>query len=475
VEAKAPGLKDKALSALGTVLKPLDYLGGIGRTAAAGSIQGNANLVKMLRAMAKREQFNPIDVVKGEDVTAALKGEAPSSAEYMKRAGVPEGMKMSDALPGMYSETGRGLPLQKGGTFDPSVRGAAGFAADLATDPLTYVGAPAARAALQGAGKAGQIADRIFHPMEALLKMSGKKIYKSAPTMKAVDALAEQFKKGSVSDELFNQGVKGTGRQIAEQSGALAEQIGKERNALLKQADEAGAVLDMKQGMAPAQEMVDQITHSRDPNLQPLAVSLQEKINEYLALKASKGKPAKATINHPDLLDNAGNPIASKKPMVEPERGVTATEGSGYKSSLYNDTANAAWDTLRKTPTGDKAAKKLAKGLDAETTAAVDRATGKGAEVDALNDRWGKLLTTAKTFEKEARKGEGKNFFTSVDGMIAPFVAHNPALLASKKAADLAKTNWLRTHLGIKLDKMGGVQGLDEVLRRLLISGTKEQ
>lgn len=489
--AQEPGLMDKTLGAVSSALKPLDYLGGIGRTAAAGAVQGSANLAQKLRALATGAKYVPSDVVKGADVSAALQGNAPTSAEFMKRAGIPEGMKMSDMIPGAYSDSGEGVPLKKGGVLDPSVRGAAGFAADVATDPLTYTGVPAVRGALKGAGKIGEMLDRFLHPVEGLMQAGGKKLYKTAPTMKAVDAVADQFKKGSVSDELFNQGIKGTGRQIAEKSGALAEGIGKERNALLKQADEAGAVLDMKQGMAPAQELVDQITKTRDPNLQPMAQTLEDKIKSYLELTAAPPKTVFQEIKT-SLMDKDGNPINFRKPrqeLVDMEkipnvgkpraakmeldpgvRGVNATEGSGFKSSLYNDTANSAWDTLRKTPTGAKATKALAKGLDQETTAAVERATGKGADLDALNDRWGKLLTTAKTFEKEAKKGEGKNFITSVDGMLAPFAAHNPALLATKKVTDLLKTNWLKTHGGMGLHNAGQTPGLDEVLRRYLIN-----
>jgi hypothetical protein len=63
--------------------------------------------------------------------------------------GVPEGKALSDILPGMYSESGKGAALQKGGMFDPTTRGAAGFAADIVLDPLSYLGAGAAKKALK--------------------------------------------------------------------------------------------------------------------------------------------------------------------------------------------------------------------------------------------------------------------------------------------------------------------------------------
>jgi hypothetical protein len=438
-------LKDKAMTALEYAAKPLDYLGGLSRTAAAGGAQGAANLVGKLKSIANGEEYQPVDAVGMDDLKAAFQGSAPSTSEYMRRAGVPEGASLSDLAPALYSESGEGLPLKKGGMLDPTARGAAGFVGDTLLDPLTYTGIPAVRGALK-ASRAGAIADKALHPVETALQASGKTMYKSAPTMKAVDALADQFNKGSVSDELFKNRITGTGRGIATKAENLADKLGTERDALLKQADNAGATLDMNQAMAPAQKMVEEIRVSRDPSLQPLADSLEERLKQYLELNPKQGSP-----------------------------GVNASTGSGYKSSLYNDTGNAAWDTLRRTPKGAQGSKQLARGLDQEVSASANRVVpGLGDQIDAKNNSWGKLLTTAKTFEREAKKGEGKNFITSVDGMIAPFVHHNPALLGAKKAADLSKTNWLRTKLGLGLHDLGGVPALDEALRRYMIQQTQK-
>lgn len=56
----------------------------------------------------------------------------PDSKEIMVRNGVPL-TALSDKIPGMYSETGEGAALKKGGFFDPTAAGAAGFGMDIAT------------------------------------------------------------------------------------------------------------------------------------------------------------------------------------------------------------------------------------------------------------------------------------------------------------------------------------------------------
>lgn len=109
------------------VLRLLDYPAGLVRGAIAGGLEsatGRDDLV---------------------DIKDVIRGKAPSSSEIMEKMGVPEGKSLSDVLPGMYSKTGKGLALQKGGLFDPTARGVAGAVADIALDPLSLLGAKAAR------------------------------------------------------------------------------------------------------------------------------------------------------------------------------------------------------------------------------------------------------------------------------------------------------------------------------------------
>lgn len=97
---------------------------------------------------------------------------APTDADIGALMGFSKENSLSDLIPQIYSETGEGLPLKKGGMLDPSSAGAAGFALNTATDPMNLVpvgkmarmatrGAEAvARPALKGAGQvAGLLKD----------------------------------------------------------------------------------------------------------------------------------------------------------------------------------------------------------------------------------------------------------------------------------------------------------------------------
>lgn len=64
-----------------------------------------------------------------------LRGEAPTFSEIWEAEGVPSGPALSEMVPGMFSETGEGLPLKKGGMFDVTPRGVLGGIMDIATAP----------------------------------------------------------------------------------------------------------------------------------------------------------------------------------------------------------------------------------------------------------------------------------------------------------------------------------------------------
>lgn len=468
---------DKAMQAAYYATRPLDYAGGLARTGVAGSVEGGANLVKRLKSMVSGE-YNPTNFVTSDDAIEALKGNAPPTSEYLKRAGVPEGGSLSDIAPGMYSQSGNGLPLQKGGFFDPSVRGVAGAGIDMALDPLTYFATPAGRAALQGLGRAGKVADKVLHPAETALMSGGKSMYKNAPIMKAADAVNDRFNKGAASDVLFDRGITGTGRQIADKAEGIANKTISERNVLLAEADEAGALLDMTKATEPAQQLIEKIRTSKDPNLQGVADSLEERVKQYIALNPSSEKiiPGKTVTKEvpigtmPGSWDLAYKTVTEEIPgrTIPAQPGVKAAQGSAFKSSLYNDIGDATWDNLRKTPKGQEGTKALARGLDQETSGAVNRVLpGVGDQIDTLNDTAGALLTPRKALENAALQGEKKNLVTSVDGALIGLTHANPTVLAAKKTSDLLKTNWLRTKLGRGMYMTGeNVPLLDEIIRR---------
>ncbi len=462
-----PTTMDYVKTGLGYAVKPLDYLGGLVRTGVAGTAQLGANAAGKAKELVTGEADNTPQIVTGDDALAALKGSAPSTKEYLERGGVTDLGKLSDVAPVLFSKDPNSWRPTPGGNFDPSVRGTIGMAADMALDPLTYVGAGPLKALLGKAGKAGVVAEHVLNPAENALKAGGKSIYKSAPIMQAADAINDRFGKQAASDILFDQGVRGTGRGVATQAEKLAEATGLKRDALLATADKAGAVLDMKKAMTPADEFIAKVRASRDPQLQGVADALEERVKSYKKLTP---KPASKPMA--DIIGPSGEPILNKAGSRAP---VTASQGSGFKSSLYNDTGNAVWDSLRRTPQGKLGNRALARGLDAEVSAAAERALpGVGTQIDTLNDTWGKLLTPKKVLEQEALKGEKKNLITSVDGIVAGLSHGSPAVMAAKKGTDLLKTNWLKTNVGRGAYKLGDTPLLDEVLRRELINRSNQ-
>lgn len=127
LEDKAMRIGGEVLQKAEPILRTLDYPAGLVRGTIAGGLE----------AATGRD-----DLV---DIKDVIRGKAPSSGEILEKMGVPEGGSLSDVLPDMYSDTGKGIKLKKGGLFDPTARGAAGFAADVALDPIALLYGKAAK------------------------------------------------------------------------------------------------------------------------------------------------------------------------------------------------------------------------------------------------------------------------------------------------------------------------------------------
>jgi hypothetical protein len=138
-----PGVLDYAM-------RGLNYVGGLGRgTVAAG-----------LEPLIGKDIVSPKEI---------MTGQVPGSAELMERAGVPAGYSLSNLIPGAFSETGQGLPLEKGGMFDITARGAGGLVGDIALDPTTYI-LPLAK----GGGMVAKGARAALNPVGEALGLIGK-------------------------------------------------------------------------------------------------------------------------------------------------------------------------------------------------------------------------------------------------------------------------------------------------------------
>lgn len=417
-----PGLASKALD---VGLRGLDYLGGITRTALA----------------------SPSGEVTKADLMSALEGKAPSSAEYLERMGLESGGSLSDILPSLYSETGEGLQLQKGGMLDPTARGTAGFAMDVAADPLTYLTFGAS--AVGKMGKVGKGVETALKPLSKTAEKGGKSMYKSG--LKRIDFEASKYGKEPVSDLLMERGIAGGAGKIQKEMDILGDTLLKERNDILDAATKAGGTVDMDRAMRNTVERIAEIRASKDPMLQPIADALENQIKSYSALKEAPEKlitqqvpTGKTMFISPTKEVPLMETISHKIPAQPP---VTPTQASGFKTSLYQSMPKSAYAEAVQTPTGKQIQKEMARGLKESTEESVGRTLGTDAQkaLEKTNADLGKILTTKEKQTAEAWKEANKNLVTSVD---VPLGMVNPWLLAGKKIADVAKMTGTRTYLG---------------------------
>lgn len=144
VEEEEPGLLARAgRGLLENVIVPVGravdrFTGAPTRAAAEEVIQGKGLLAAGGRFA---EQFG------------AAPESAPTGKELAQQLGASE-KTVSDALPGLYSESGdEWLKFKRGGLLDPTASGAAGLGLDIALDPTNVIPAGAAAKALKGVAK----------------------------------------------------------------------------------------------------------------------------------------------------------------------------------------------------------------------------------------------------------------------------------------------------------------------------------
>jgi hypothetical protein len=376
-------------------LRGLDYPGGLLRTGVAG-IAG---------------------VATPSDVGAALKGQAPHSAEYMQRAGLPEGDVVNYPLVG-----------------DVSSRDLAGFAADVATDPLT---------ALSRAGKFG------MNAVDVGAAKAGKALFKSG--LKKIDQAVLEKGAKPFSEIALEKGLTGSVGKIRDASEQLLKDTKAGRDILHEAADTAGAVVDPKTAFKDALDKTIKMGE-RDPGLRELADKLKDKINLYI------------------------------------EHGpVPLSQASEWKTNLYNALPESAYDKFgRMKGPAERIHKSLANGLKNSIEAAGNSVVpGLGDKIGQANETMQTLLTARKPLKTAAKAAKNINAVTSVDAMLAAGTAaasHNPlttaGVVALKKAADISKSTAFRTKAGKALMDVSERGGLTPAASQLLQSpwlGLKEK
>ncbi len=328
--------------------KGLDYLSGTTTRPAFAAALGALTGKPVFKGDELAQAANPLTTQR-----------FPDSDELYKRAGVPQGAKLSDYVPG-YGAPGKSPWYQpeKGGMLDPTVRGTGGFATDVALDPLTYMSLGtntlakeaaekgAAKAALKEAsasqsGKLGQVldmganginkaVDTVAMPTTALAeKASGNRVgqvLKAAATspsetldklgkylygsmLQPVEFQGQQFGKKGVIDTLQDAGIK-TPFGLRDKAQNAVNALMDARGKIFSDAEAAGGKVDMKAAMTQAQDAVDKMRAQGGPTAQKIADTLQAKIDEHMNLVGAT--PAVAPTSSQvatGVLDANGKPI----------------------------------------------------------------------------------------------------------------------------------------------------------------------
>jgi hypothetical protein len=165
----------------------------------------------------------------------------------MQRAGVPEGAIAH-------------LPV----IGDVSTRGMAGFAADVATDPLT---------ALSHAEKFGANAADLG------TKAIGEKMFKSG--VKKIDQAVLEKGAKPLSNVLMENGISGTTNQIRNSSEQLLKDTKSSRDIMHEAADSAGAMVDPNIAFKDALDRATSLGE-RDPGMREIADKIKDKIQLYM-------------------------------------------------------------------------------------------------------------------------------------------------------------------------------------------------
>lgn len=400
VPAEAPGVGAQILDGAG---RALDYVGGATRT-------GLANVAGMAKDVAQGK--NPLEtpqLVTEEDLANVARGKAPSTEEYLRRLGVGEG--------GSF----------KIGDMKITARGAAGFAGDVATDPLTSIAklfkaAPYLKKLVSLPGKA----------TEAI----GEAVYRSG--LSKIDQKLASRGVDKLSSVLLENGAPVGGMaKIAQRVDDMSQSIGKIRQGLYDKATELGVTIDTAYPLKRAEAVIDKF--SKDPGLAPAMTELRALVKRY---------------------KDAGK--------------VSIEEMSAWKTNLYDALPSTAFDGFGKIKGQAKTLKAAlaADFRDAIVGAGNKAEKGLGDAINVLNEKWGVLLEAQRPLAKDAAGGlGGGKLGTWIDGALLG--SGNGWALAGKKGLEVANTTAVKTAAGKAAMELGKTDMMNRITRQAIAEASR--
>lgn len=299
-----------------------------------------------------------------------------------------------------------------------TTRGAAGLAGDIATDPLTAIAkmiklSPYLRNIIGSPGKAS----------EAL----GEAVYKSALPKAAQDAAGALIESGAP--------IGGTAK-LAQKIDDLSNTMGKIRQGLYDRATSKGVVIDSAYPLKRAEAALSAM--NKDPGLAPVVQDLQSLLDRY----KSAGK-------------------------------VPIDIVSEWKTNLYDSLPANAFNG----PKLKNKAKAFKAALAADFREAIAQAGNKaekglGDSINALNEKWGTLLSAKQPLEK-ATKASGGKLGMMIDGAV--LAGGGVGGIAAKKGFDIATSPFAKTVVGRALMEAGKRDLVDRLTRQALSGQTRQK
>lgn len=395
-EAMRPGneILDAAEDVAKTVgsgaLRAADYAGGLGRV----TYQTVEDLAR------------EAPLARDGDLKRALLADAPTTEEYLERAGVPEG-------------------------YD---RMAAGMLGDIAKDPFTYgtlgLSALPRLAKLPKAaraGKWGSLLDRleglvpkvrpdILDKVPRATETIGSKIYRSG--LKELDIEGTKYGKEPVSEVLENADIAGwTMGSIRKQSQDLAKKYLTQRDDILRRSTEKGGKLS-GESFGLLKEKIDELKKINHPDADEVANSLQDDLDNLV----SRSEPTTTQ--------------ASQWKTIE-QRKVSKPEWAGQRQTMWSEGQKAKASDLR-----------------AGTEKAVELTDGSATrqELQDLNDAIGRILTSDDRALKEAAKEARRPILSQTKAAVTKA---DPLMGAVMKGVELMNMAGPRTMAGRGMMRAG--------------------
>lgn len=445
----------------------------------------------------------------------------PSNSEMFKRAGISN-PSLSDALPSLYAKPGSEHPWyqpEKGGWFDPTLAGAL----EVGTDPSMYLGAgetgaaakairatsPTARAidtlsmakyaspgkwvasGLEMVPGVDKVANTLANPLSAFTRGTGRTTY--GATLRPVEHEGERLGKGDVVKAMKDAGVwQPFG--IEGKTQAAADTLMDARSQLMQEAADKGATVNMRDALSPGYAEARRLRTLGQPEADRIADELERQLDHTVQISegvpSTPGRPAQyGTREVPiegkggTLMDEFGQEPLTKTETVQvapeipgspgvPAQPYTPQRASDLKSFMTETLPRSTFNATLATPVGARGIRNAASGLKTGVENAVEKATGKGADLQDLNKNLGALIGTKKSQMRVGMKADTDldnivrgTGMDAVVGGIAGGVSGSPMDAAKailiKKAVRGVQLGTMPT--GYVLQKLGEANVLDRL------------